>query len=1167
MLTVSEIRRQTYDNTYRKGRAYFQQEKVKKIEVHWHEGRSGQDTRVEGEVRGSGRSTYLAELQISPEEEITDYRCECPAYDSYWGMCKHCVALGLAYQDLQKKQRQAERQTGVPVQRETSGELSQILYGYSVRNRMNRLGGPDGEMGLECYFQTDRNGLQMEMKVGGKRKYVVKNIIKLVRDAEEIRDVRYGASLQFVHDRSAFDPDSWELLQLVRRAVAGRYPDYRDGYYEVSANFRYLLLRGDDLSMILDHYLGRSIRLDEKDVPVRDGNPPLTLYLREVRGGAELRAEPMEIYDGGERVYLKKDETFWRPDPDFRDQVLPLWQLMMKWQNRPFRRAGGELLFLSRNDYGSFCGNLLPRLEPFVIIDSGELDLAEFAPAEPEFFLYLGMPEEDVIEAAARVRYDQTEYDLLDGKAALAGRNPERENEIRSLVQKYFSPKKEGEGGKRRQRRVRSMLDWLDDVPVRDLDADDGRAAEWDLDTDEYGLPVRDLDADLMAPVLRAYHHEGQPEIEAGEHEGREKEVLLPQEGTHLFAVGEDGIFPLVDHGLAELAASLEMYVDESIRRLSIRPAPKVNLGIGISGELIDLDVEVEGMDPYEIAGILDHYRKKKKYYRLRDGDFVRLADNGMETLSELSEGLGLTEKDLEKGQIRLPLYRAMYLDGVFKDGTEAQVERLPSYRQLIRGMRDFSDSDFEIPAGIRAKLRRYQREGFRWLCTLCEYQFGGILADDMGLGKTLQMITLLVRRKEGGAGPSLVAAPASLVYNWESEVQRFAPMLSVQVIAGSAAERKEQIAECGKYDVNITSYDLLKRDVDIYEAHAFDCMILDEAQYIKNAATQAAQSVKRIRAAHRFALTGTPIENRLSDLWSIFDFLMPGYLFAYSKFREEWEAPIVRENDEQAVRRLSRMVTPFILRRRKQDVLKDLPDKLEENVVVQMTPEQKKVYDASTERVRLMLRAKSEKEIRESRIQILAELTRLRQLCCSPELVYDNYAGGSGKVDACLELLENAVEAGHRVLVFSQFTSMLELLQRGWERTGKEYLYLSGRDSKKARQQMVEHFQTGEIPVFFISLKAGGTGLNLTAADIVIHVDPWWNVAAQNQATDRTHRIGQNKVVSVMKLVAKGTIEEKILRLQEKKAALADSVVEGEGVKDFTLDKEELMALFDSIS
>ena len=1143
MLTVAEIRRTAYDSAYRKGKEYYGLGRVKKIDVRWPSTGHG-STRAEGEVRGSGRRVYFTMITVDEEDFIEDYTCECPAYDNYWGMCKHCVALAFALQMEQKKKNSEPVRPVLKSDRATTEELSVLLHQYAVRGRMHRLGGLDQEIDLECYFQSDRNGLLLEMKLGGKRKYVVKNLVKLVRDVQEMREVVYGSSLRFVHDRSAFTEDARELLVLLERAIAVKQPDYRETVlYENSANFRYLLLRGESLEGFLTHFLGQTIRLDEQDFPVKEGDPKLVMKLEETVGGAEIRVEALQVFEGSEHSFVKKDGVLWRVSEGFAESVLPAWMALQRTQGGMHFR--NRTIFLSRADYGRFCASLMPRLSPYVEIDSGKLDLAAFVPPEPEFALYLGLAAEDVIEAAARVRYDDREYDLLQDGAAMEGRNLERELELRGLIRKYFREPKQQDASARKK--ARAMMSWLEDMPVRDLDEDDGRGFEWDLfdGSGEYGMPVRDLDEDLK-----------EAEAEAEDSEG------LPDGYHRLAASGEEELYRLLEEGIPALSEEMEMFVDASIRRMSIRPAPKVTMGIGISGELIDLDVQVEGMDPEEISAILGAYNRKKKFYRLRSGDFISLTESGLGDLAELSDGLGLTGKELSSGKVKLPLYRALYLEGVLRDSEQTQVRRLPEYRGLIRSMKSFSDSDFELPDGLHAQLRRYQRDGFRWLCTLWENGFGGILADDMGLGKTLQMIALLLYRK-GQAGSALVVAPASLLFNWESEVRRFAPDLTVQVIAGTAQERKEQIAAAMLYDVNITSYDLLKRDTEFYQELSFGCCIVDEAQYIKNAGTQAAKAVKTISAAHRFAMTGTPIENRLSDLWSIFDFLMPGYLFAYRKFREELEAPIVKNGDEELSRRLQRLVTPFILRRRKEDVLKDLPEKLTETVTVAMTPEQDRIYRASRDRLLNDLLHKNEQEVRESRIQILAELTKLRQICCSPELCYENYTGGSGKVDACLELMKNAVEGGHRVLVFSQFTSMLELLQREWRETGMEYRYLSGKDSKLARKQMVEDFQTGEIPVFFISLKAGGTGLNLTAADIVIHVDPWWNVAAQNQATDRAHRIGQKQVVSVMKLVARNTIEEKIIALQEKKAALADSVVEGEGVRDTALNREELLSLF----
>ena len=451
----------------------------------------------------------------------------------------------------------------------------------------------------------------------------------------------------------------------------------------------------------------------------------------------------------------------------------------------------------------------------------------------------------------------------------------------------------------------------------------------------------------------------------------------------------------------------------------------------------------------------------------------------------------------------------------------------------------------------------------WRWLRTLAGCGFGGILADEMGLGKTLQIIAvLLAEKQEGSIGTSLIICPASLVYNWAEEFHRFAPELTVCPVEGNQPERSEIIERSGKWDVLISSYDHLKRDVQTYEGKVFLYEVLDEAQFIKNQSTASAKAVKVIRAKHRFALTGTPIENRLSELWSIFDFLMPGFLYRYETFRKEMEKPIAKEGSEEASLRLKRMVSPFILRRLKTEVLKDLPEKVEESHIVRFGEEQQKLYDAQVLRMKNLLEKENEESFRKSKIQILAELTRIRQICCDPALLFENYDGGSAKMEACMDLVRSAMEGEHRILLFSQFTSMLDLLK---ERLGQEkipYYEITGATPKKERLHLVSEFNNGDVPLFLISLRAGGTGLNLTGADIVIHYDPWWNAAAQNQATDRAHRIGQQKPVTVFKLIAKDSIEEKIQQLQEKKLNLADEIIGGEQVSFSSLTREDLLEM-----
>ena len=553
----------------------------------------------------------------------------------------------------------------------------------------------------------------------------------------------------------------------------------------------------------------------------------------------------------------------------------------------------------------------------------------------------------------------------------------------------------------------------------------------------------------------------------------------------------------------------------------------------------------------------------------MKNGDFLALGDDGLLTVSRLARSLGVEKELAGPAPIRLPMYRAMFLDGMLKEDRSVSFYRDQLFKAVVRGMKDVEDSEFEIPEPFAAVLRGYQKTGYRWLKSLDAYGFGGILADEMGLGKTIQIIALLLDEKRQGGGRTLIVCPASLVYNWENEIARFAPELSVAAAAGSQGERAQLFKRLsaekdGGTDVVITSYDLLKRDLAFYRSMDFRYQIIDEAQYIKNAATQASRAVKSVSARTRFALTGTPMENHLGELWSIFDFLMPGFLFTYQKFKKTFETPIVRDGSREALERLHRMIGPFLLRRLKRDVLRELPSKMETVLYSRMEGEQKRIYTASAAALKERLLA-GELETGEDRMQILAELLRLRQICCDPSLCFPRYKGGSAKLETCMELLENGTRAGHKILLFSQFTSMLDVIAGRLSKEKIRFYMLTGATPKGRRMQMVSDFHKDDVMVFLISLKAGGTGLNLTAADVVIHYDPWWNAAAQDQATDRAHRMGQENQVTVFRLVTSHTVEENILKLQERKRDLADSVVT-EGTGSFAgLTREDLLAMLDT--
>ena len=667
--------------------------------------------------------------------------------------------------------------------------------------------------------------------------------------------------------------------------------------------------------------------------------------------------------------------------------------------------------------------------------------------------------------------------------------------------------------------------------------------------TEAQGQPQRDLAAEYhVCDVLADYFPLGSAAL-----------------GEPDYRFGEDDeelLFRLLTDGLSELDGLGEVLLSERLRGIRVRPAPSLSVRATVKSDLLNVELGASGLTKEELVEYLDGFSRQQRYVRLTSGDLVRIGDN-LKVAQELADGLGVSVEELAAGRAGLASARSLLIDALLERADGVRLERDAGFHRIVRDFESYGDADIDVPAGLEATLRGYQEDGFRWLGTLERLGFGGILADDMGLGKTLQVIAHVLAQKETGRGGcTLVVCPASLVYNWMSEISRFAPGLAAVAVLGTKDARRVLIGGHEGADILVTSYDLLRRDVEEYAPLHLSRVVLDEAQYIKNPKAQVTRAVKCLDADVRLALTGTPIENRLAELWSIFDFLMPGYLGTREEFAKRYEGPV--EAGEHDGRRLLRCaIGPFVLRRLKSEVLADLPEKTESVVYSQMSPRQRKLYLATQDRLALQVQHMDKGGPRgPERLKVLAELTRLRQICCDPRLCLDGYEGGSAKLETCLELVSQARDAGHRVLVFSQFASMLDLIGQRLSAAHVTWFQLTGRTSKEARERLVRRFQAGEADVFLVSLKAGGVGLNLTAADVVIHYDPWWNVAAQDQATDRAYRIGQRRDVSVMRLVVEGTVEEKIVRMQEAKRDLAASVLDGEEVRSLLLTRDDLLAL-----
>ena len=1102
-ITRMTVIKASTDADYRKGQDIFLIDKrIKNFETDIN---TLTDTpMITATVLDADGSEHETQVSIDEDEsQIVGSLCSCSDFYQSEGLCCHCVAILLKY--ISRR----HIQTSFPSKKQN--RIGQTLIeSYIHQSSGSHYPAEASEtkvlIELEPILHKQYHKLSVDFKIGTGKKYVIKDLLEFARLIRQGELFQYGKNLKFFHEPEAFTTESRNMLAFIMQRIEEyeyHFHCVQDSTYrfQTMKALRYLPLSPTAVDMFLNMMIGHTLQFD-----LDDHIRPIYVTDGDPELTLELKAEDSDTYHLTieDCLILSGARTFWI----LKDKILYRCSEAFKKDMQPYltelNRQKIREITLSEKQLRPFYGSVLKHLEAHTDFHTEGVDLTDYEPPEAHFSIYLDNPAENIISCTAYARYGEETFSLATPISCEDGfRDASMENRILTAIQTYFQP---------------AAVSGNEDSPVADAD--------------------------------------------------------------FIISHDDQAAFLFLEQGLPHFYELAEVFISSNMKRIRILSAPRTAVGVSVSNGLLEIDIHSDSLPYEELAGILNSYRRRQKYYKLKSGEFLKLENNSLSVLSELADGLRLSEQAIRGGRISVPLYRASYIDAVLTShNSDIQSHRDRYFKSLIRDMKSVADSDYEVPDAMKPILRDYQKTGYRWLCTIAQLGFGGILADDMGLGKTLQIITLLEHARleaisktvdltetaSHTACPppvSLIVCPSSLVYNWDSEIEHFAPNLKTLLITGTAQERQELLTHYADYDVLITSYDMLKRDIASYDNLHFHYQIIDEAQYIKNHRTQAARSVCSIHSVTRFALTGTPIENRLSELWSIFEYLMPGFLYPYAYFRSELEQPIVENKDQIAATRLQQLVRPFIMRRLKTDVLKELPDKLEHAVYAQMTDEQNKLYTANTLKLQKDLEQQSDSMFKTSKIQILAELTKLRQLCCDPSLIYQNYHGGSAKLDTCIQLIENAMAGGHKILLFSQFTSMLDVIERRLKAERILYYRLDGSTKSEQRTRLVNAFNENKIPVFLISLKAGGTGLNLTGADIVIHYDPWWNAAAQNQATDRAHRIGQTHTVTVYKLITRHTIEEKILELQENKKALSDQILSEEGVTASQLTKEELLQI-----
>ena len=1079
------------ENTFSRGVTYYKRGAVVKLDE------ISAGSLYRGVVSGSEQA-YEQVLKFNRYGILERSKCDCLAFASQPGHCKHIVASLMALKD-----HVAGRYVQKPT---TTQEVERILESYQQANNTSNL----QELKLELQFKHEQfqsfedGKCLLSLKVGTDRTYVVADIEKFLAAIYHKQEHEFSKKLTYTPWLHTFQSNDQQVIDLLleiyeyeHEAIASRNAS-RNFNNKDNSNGRNIFvgkhvhLPRKYVMRLFELLQGSFVNIDFSGhsydrVPVFKADLPISFDMSMQNNELKLSIASNDavhplLKDG--QIYLY-NEIIYLTSKEQNLLLLPIIQSL--------HRLNTESLTIPKTHRHIFVSSLLQQSK-----DKQQVKIAEdLAPnilqptLQPQLYLDY---RDGVISCDLQYHYGDLSVNPFD-----VGAEPRL-------------------------------------VEAQDSNTAAEAALNSDIENIENIILVRDIEAERM--IMSFF-----------------EESNFQYNGNLMYIEDEQQMFAFLIEQLPELQKYAQVYYTDRFYNIEHTRQPRVKGQVGINSDINVLEVgfDIEGINSEELVNVLQAIKEKQRYYRLKDGAFIVLEQGYNQELLDLAEmvtALNLKKSDLQKKLLQLPLNQALLID-------DLQLTKDEAFQELTNRVKQPVAIDYQVPEQVQSILRPYQKVGYQWFRTLADYGFGGILADDMGLGKTIQAISFILSLQQNDNKQlSIVIAPTSLVYNWQNEFAAFAPNLQVVVISGSYAERQVQMEQIATADVVVTSYPLVRRDISKYADMSFATCILDEAQFLKNHATLTAKAVKRLRAKTCFALTGTPIENSITDLWSIFDIVLPGYFPVLSQFQKTYSSTLTR---------LHKRVKPFVLRRLKKDVLKELPPKIENKLISVLTIDQKKLYLAYLEQVKGQVsNIISEEGFNRGHIKILALLTRLRQICCHPALFVENYQGESGKLLQLLELLSETIAGGHRVLIFSQFASMLHIIRDAIDESGYSYFYLDGSTPALERIDMANQFNEGKQSIFLISLKAGGTGLNLTGADTVILYDLWWNPAVEDQATDRAHRIGQDKVVQVIRLIAQGTIEEKIYELQQKKRQMINEVIQSGEMLLSKLTEAEIRALLD---